>query len=152
MATLDTINSMSLTTNGSPHAVHQGNASNPATTPLQTTVSGAVHSVDINAMANDSEITLWDEDDDTPANWDHLWIKVDQGAGDNTVVLQIIGQTTNVTIPLYANKPFTWDGDQLLAAANTTAISAQPTLEDIDSIVLGNYSGTTLNGVFKVID
>ncbi len=41
----------------------------------------------------------------------------------------------------------------ILAAANTTPISGSaPTMTDIDSIVLQNNSGTSMNYVVRIID
>ena len=73
----------------------------------------------------------------------------------NDVQHLLIGSTTNVIHRVAAKQPFVLPGyDTILAAADTTIITGgtEPTLTDIDSVVLGNYSGTTANFLFAVIN
>ncbi len=105
------------------------------------TILGDLHKVKKTSLANATALTIWDEDDDTPSDWQYFWISVDQ----DTVYLQFVGQTSNVKLLLSKNVPFVWTNDQLLCAVAVTAMAAAPTLEDIDSCVLYNNSGNTVN-------
>jgi len=145
-ATLSIINNVQL---DSETAGQQGDPADTTLaidTPLEISVSGTYHRVK-GTLATAAGVTVWDEDDDAPSDWDYLFIVSDQDC-----YLQLIGQTTHVVVNLKADVPFTLYGDQIFTAANTTAISANPTLEDIDSVRLWNASGTTLNYVFAVVD
>jgi hypothetical protein len=87
--------------------------------------------------------TLWDEDSNFPATflYAHIW-------ADQIAYVQLIAQGTNVIHRLAAKVPFVLPGySTILAAANTTIMDGgtEPTLSQIDSIVLGNWSGSTLN-------
>ena len=53
-----------------------------------------------------------------------------------------------------AYQPFVLPGyDSMLAAADTSILtSSEPTLTDIDSVVIGNYSGGDATYLFAVVD
>src|SRR3990167_4014662 len=149
MATLSIINNLSLPTQGNTFTGKQGLAANGFSTALTITVTGTVHSV-VGSLATATVVTVYDDDNDVPADLDYLyfWSDVD-------MYIQLIGSGSNVIFKNEASQPFVLPGfDTLLAAADTTIITGgtEPTLTDIDSVVIGNYSGGTGNYVFAVFD
>jgi hypothetical protein len=145
-ATLEILNSFSMETQGRTLTGKQGTSTDLVTDAKEITVDGTAHDV-IGSLATATGKTVWDEDDDVPADWDYLYFWADQDC-----YLQLIGQTTQVSLPIKAGVPHTQYGDQILAAANTTALVAAPSLEDIDSVRIWNESGNTMNYHFAVID
>ncbi len=84
-----------------------------------------------------------------PLDWlyFHYWT-------DQTSYIQFITAATNVIFKIGAYSPFSFGGfNKLLAAANTTPITggSEPVAADIKKVVLGNYSGTTMNYVLSII-
>lgn len=149
MATLNIVNSFSLLSQGLYKYGKQGAPDDTITTAYGITVTGTTHYV-VGSLATATAVTVYDDDDDTPADWDYLYYWADQ-----ITYIQIIGSGSNVVFKVAAYQPFALPGyDSMLAAANTTPITggAEPSLTDIDSVVLGNYSGNTANFVFAVID
>jgi len=149
MATLSIVNNFELDSQGNTKSGKQGAATAGFNTPLEITVTGTCHHV-TGSLATASVATVYDDDDDVPADWDYLYFWADQDC-----YIQIIGSGTNVVFKVEAYQPFVLPGfDAMLAAANTTAITGgtEPTLTDIDQVVIGNYSGNTMNYVFAVID
>lgn len=149
MATLSIINNFELSAQGNTHRGKQGASSSLFNDALEITVSGTIHHI-VGSLATATVVTVYDDDNDVPADWDYLYFWADQD-----LYIQLIGSGTNVIFKTEATQPFVLPGfDTLLAAADTTIITggAEPSLTDIDSIVLGNYSGTTANYVFAVID
>ena len=149
MATLYITNNFELSSQGIDSSGKQGLAASALADPYGITVTGTKHQV-IGSLATAAVTTVYDDDNDTPADWDYLYYWADQIS-----YIQIIGSGSNVIIKLAAYQPFTLAGyDVMLAAADTTAITGgtEPTGTDIDSIVIGNYSGNTMNYVFAVID
>lgn len=110
------------------------------------TMNGTGHKV-VASLATATGLTIWDEDDDSPANWQYCHIRTDQN-----VYVQLIGQTSQVSFLVTAHIPYTLTNDQMLAAANTTALAAEPTLEDIDSVRIWNQSGSTVKIVAVFCD
>lgn len=137
-ATLEIINSLSMESNGSTTTAKQGATTDVATEPFDLTVAGSALEVK-GSLATASGKTLWDEDNDVPVDllYGHFW-------ADQDCYLQLIGQSTNVTVPISAKVPFVF-GAGILAAANTTVLSAEPSLEDLDSVRVWNESGNTMN-------
>lgn len=149
MATLTINNNYELVAQGLTSSGKQGLAASTLETPYDITVTGTEHKV-IGSLATATVRTVYDDDDDAPADFDYLYFWADQ-----ICYIQIIGSGSNVIIKLAACQPFVLPGYNLiLAAANTTIITggSEPTGTDIDSIVIGNYSGNTMNFVFAVID
>lgn len=150
MATMTVKNTFELTTvGGTTLSGKHGAAADDADTALSVTVSGTAHYVP-GTLATATVVTVYDDDNDVPADWDYLYFWADQDC-----YIQIIGSGTNIIFKVEATQPFVLPGfDTMLAAADTTAITGgtEPTLTDIDSVVIGNYSGTTMNYVFCVID
>ena len=149
MATLSIINNFSLPTQGRTITGKQGASTDASTTAFAYTVSGTVHEV-IGSLATASVATVYDDDNDVPADWDYLYFWADYDC-----YIQIIGPTMNVIFKVEATIPFVLPGfDSINAAANATEITGgtEPTMSDIDSIVIGNYSGSTMNYHFIVID
>lgn len=148
MATLNITNNFTLDSLGVEKSGKQGTTTDPADTPFEITVTGTAHHVS-GSLATASVTTVYDDDNDTPADWDYLHYWADQDS-----YIQIIGSGTNVVFKVLAKTPFVLSYDSMLAAADTTAITggSEPSLTDIDSIVIGNYSGTTMSYTFAVID
>jgi hypothetical protein len=149
MATLSITNNFELDSNGRLKTGKQGLAASGFGTPLEITVTGTCHFME-GSLATATVITVWDDDNDFPADFDYLYLWADQD-----LYIQLIGSAGNVTIKVEATQPFVLPGfDTILPAANTTLITGgtEPTMEDIDSVALGNYSGNTANYLFAVID
>lgn len=148
MATLNIINNISMTSQGSTTVVKQGTSTDDATSAFAVTVTGTKHEL-IGSLATATVVTVFDDDDDVPADWDYMIYWADQDS-----YIQFIGSATNAIFKVLAKVPFTLTYDSVLAAANTTIITggAEPSVTDIDSIVIGNYSGSTMNFRFCVID
>lgn len=149
MATLSIINTFELVAQGLSVIGKQGLAASLVTDVYDITVSGTTHHV-VGSLATATVVTVYDDDDDSPADWDYLFYWADQIS-----YIQIIGPTMSVVFKIAAYQPFVLPGyDSLTAAASATAITggSEPSPSDIDSVVLGNYSGTTMNYLFAVID
>lgn len=142
MSTLNCWNYVSHDLVGGESTAKQGTTTDPPQTPFPITAAG--HEYNVKGTLTTATVkTLWDEDSNFPATflYAHLWV-------DQIAYLQLIAQATNVIHRLRAKVPFVLPGySTLLAAANTTIITggAEPTLSQIDSIAIGNYSGSTLN-------
>ena len=95
-------------------------------------------------LLNNAVVTLWDDDNQFPDTFENLWFWADQDC-----YLQLINNSigTNVVLKLIKLQPFTLSSESFVATANTTLIAggAEPTADTMDSIALGNYSGSTLN-------
>ncbi len=147
MATLNIKNNFEMTSDGVSISGKQGDAADNDTDAFEVTVTGNSHYVK-GTLATASIVTVYDDDDDVPADWVYLylWNEVD-------MYIQIIGPTQSVIFKVLAKAGFTLTYDSILAAASATAISggAEPSIVDIDSIVLGNYSGGPGRYLFAVI-
>lgn len=140
MATLNITNFLSLPMLGTETVAKQGSTTDDPKTPWSITVTGNLYEAK-NTLATATVRTLWDEDADFPATFAYGFLWVDQIA-----YVQLITQSSNVQHRLAAKQPFVLPGySTCLGVANTTIISAEPTLSQIDSIVLGNWSGSTLS-------
>ena len=75
-----------------------------------------------------------------PWSYMHYW-------ADQDSYMQFIGSASNVIIKCPALIPHVMSYDGILAAANTTPISggATPSLQQLASIYIGNYSGSLMN-------
>lgn len=142
MATLNIWNYLSLSQSGGETTAKQGTTTDSPQTPFAITVTGNLFEAK-NTLATATVRTLWDEDASFPATFAYGFLWVDQIA-----YLQFIAQSANVIHRVAAKQPFVLPGySTILPAANTTIMDGgtEPTLSQIDSIVLGNYSGSTLN-------
>lgn len=149
MATLKIVNTFELTAQGISLIGKQGTSTDLPSTPFDITVGGQYHYL-VGSIATATVSTIYDDDDDFPADWDYLYFWSDQ-----IIYVQLIAGSTNVTHRCAAKQPFVLPGyDSMLPAANSTLITGgtEPTLTDIDSVAIGNYSGSTANYVFAVID
>lgn len=154
--TLSITNNFEVTINGTTYTGKQGAVGSNFDTSYDITVDGAIH-ISSNPLATATVVTAYDDDDDKPVDFNFIffWSDVD-------MYIQLIGSGTNVIFKQRAFFPFTLGHSgtvagsmgALLAAANTTIMSggAEPSLTDIDSIVIGNYSGGTGNYFLAVID
>lgn len=148
MATLNVSNFFTISAKGNTLTGKHGETTDATTTPFAITVTGNVHYIP-GQLSTASIVTVFDDDDDVPVDWDYffLWASYD-------LYVQIIGSGSNVILKCLAKVPFTLSYDSMLAAANTTAIAggSEPSLTDIDSIVLGNYSGNTADFLAAFVD
>lgn len=144
--TLKVTNYFEIEVRGKTYSFWQGTDSDRlATESFDTEVDGDVHCMS-GQLATAAAVTLWDDDDDKPADFDFMWFKASENC-----FLQVINSATQWSVPILAGIPFTLQPktDALtaksLAAANTTALSGTaPAVTEIDSIVLENNSGDTL--------
>lgn len=150
MSTINTVNTITMDSQGITIAAKQGAASASAATALSTTVTGTVHKL-IGTVGNAAAVTMYDAVTDVPATWDKLFFWCDQN-----VHLQLVDNAstgTHVTIAVNALDPFTMsDGDLLAAASETLITNATTTLLSITQIVIGNSSGNTANFVLILVD
>lgn len=147
MATLSIINNFELASQGISKFGKQGAIASGFNDEFDITVTGTCHYV-TGQLATATVITVFDDDVSALIDFTYLyfWADVD-------MYIQIIGSATNAIFKVLATVPFTLTYDSILAAANTTIITGgtEPSVTDIDSVVLGNYSGGTGNYVFAVI-
>lgn len=148
MAVLSITDYFSLPVQGRTLTGKHGEAADETDEPFEITVSGLVHEV-YGSLGTGAAVTVFDDDNDVPADFDYAWFW-----SDVDMYIQLIGATFHAILKVEAFVPFKLSGfDGLFTAANTTALSgAEPTLEDIDSIVIQNNSGGTGNYHFIVID
>lgn len=146
--TLQIVNNFDLLSNGLHKYGKQGSADDALATAMLISVNGTCHYV-AGSLTTATVVTVFDDDDDVPADWVYLYYWADQ-----ITYIQLIGSGSNAILKLAAEQPIAFGGyDSILCAANTTPITgvSEPSLTDIDSVVLGNYSGNTANYVFAVI-
>lgn len=152
MATLSLWNSFSLPSQGVEKTGKQGAATAAPQTPFDITVTGTGLFL-TGTLATATVRTIFDDDSEFPVSFDYLHYWADQNS-----YLQLIFAATNVILPVLAKVPFVLGPLAAnlvgLAAANTTIITGgtEPTLTDLDSVVIGNYSGTTMNFTFAIPD
>lgn len=148
MATLSVWNHFTLPSQGVEKTGKHGTITDAVQTPFDITVTGTCHQA-TGTIADDEIATIWDEDDDAPAGFDfcHIWT-------DQDCYLQVIGAATSFVVSITAKVPFVLSSDSILAAASTTPMTAgvAPSVEDIDSLVLSNMSGSTMNYVASFVD
>lgn len=147
-ASLNIINNLDMSSQGLTTQCKQGSSTDAFSTPFTLTIDGAKHHVQA-TLATATAVTVYDDDDDTPVDFDYLFLWADQDC-----YIQIVGSATAAVLKVKAKVPFTLGFNKVLGAAATTAITggAEPSVTDIDSIILGNYSGSTLNYVFAIFD
>jgi len=128
--------------NNSIVAVHQGSATDLPTAAFSVALaSDAVleKAGSITAAAN-TTLTLFDTTSDIPATFElcHWWC-------DQDSYIQFVGATLNAVFKVQAKVPFVLGTDEIVLAANTTAIdgTTEPTTEDIASINVNQYSAST---------
>lgn len=140
MATLSITNNLTGTmADGSVQTAKQGVAGNDFDEAYDLTTNG-IYLSSSGSLPTGGSVTVYDDDTHIPANPVYSWFWTDKVG-----YIQLVGATSNIIIPLYAYVPFVWYGNTLLAAGNTTDIaSSEPTLEDIDHIKIGNWSGSTM--------
>jgi hypothetical protein len=141
-------NSFNATINNCPLQGYQGTSGfdDPAT----ITLAGKSKIVP-SSLASGGSFLVYDDSVDTEVvDIMHLWVKSDQA-----FYLQLITAATEVRIgPLAANVPHSLSAYatlKLLASAGTTAMSTvEPVTADVKKILLGNFSGSTMNYLFGV--
>jgi hypothetical protein len=154
MAILKIINNAEITVNGETVAIKQGASGSSAKTAFEITVSGVItsgHGTLTSGAGNERVIF----DDDTfqpgsasPADFFVFWC-------DQNCYLQFVGSSTHCLTSVLAQTPYVMHagtrtnapttGIAILGVATTTDIAAEPTLQLVDHILVGQYSGTTAN-------
>jgi hypothetical protein len=145
-ATLEIINNYSVETFGRTYRGHQGDADQDFDEAVEVTITGHVHEA-IGLLGTGAGRTLWDDDDDNPTGFEYLYFTADQ-----TVYVQLIGATTHAIVEVEADVPFTMRKDTILGAANTTALAAAPSMEEIDSVRIWNQSGNDCNYHLSILN
>lgn len=147
-AVLKVINNFVMELNGITYTGKQGDAADDATDTMDSTVNGQIHAV-ATQLATGAAVTVWDEDDDVPVNFQYLFIW-----SDKAIYVQLIGQTSYAIVHVAAGQPFVLPGyDELKVAVSTTPLSGtEPVMEDIDSIVIQNNSGDSCNYLVAVVN
>lgn len=145
---LNVINNLSIVTQGSEVTGKQGAITDDPKTPYSIALNGFVEK-NVGQIATATATKIWASANDNPSTiaYFHFW-------ADQDCYLQLIATATNVVIPILANTPFCLSKSSILAAANTTPITggATPTATAIESIYVGNYSGTTLNFAWVIVN
>lgn len=140
--TLSIVNNFSLLSQGVIDSGKQGAIADVPSTALQISVSGLIFRVR-STLATATIVQVYTAATDFPATFSHLFFWSDQ-----TCYIQIVGTATNAIFKVLATDPFVLPGfGSILAAANTTNIAggSEPAVTAVSKIVLGNYSGTTMN-------
>jgi hypothetical protein len=147
-ATLNIINNFTLEALGLTISGKQGNTTDDIATPFPVTVNGPGQIIP-GSLLTATVVMLYDASVDAPAAPVYFFLWTDQDCD-----IQLIGSGSNVILPVKAKQPFILSGNSLLAAANTTPIAggATPSLTTLAKVVLGNYSGNTMNYLFAAIN
>ncbi len=142
-ATINIIDNFSVEIDGITYSGKQGEAADSATDEYGISITGDAHVVPF-TLATATAHTIFDDDDDFPIDFSFMFIWCDQD-----IYIQVIGSATCFTVKQLAKVPFKLTYDSILAAANTTPITggSEPAVTDVDSVVLGNYSGTSARGL-----
>ena len=150
---LNVLCNFSVTIRGVTFTGKQGAGTDNILSPFVVSVDGDGHVVPF-TMLNGATLTIWDDDDDKPADFDFLFVVADQN-----FFIQVIASATNFIVPQLAKVPFILAPKtdaataKCLAAANTTIMSGTaPSVTEIDSVVIQNNSGSTMYGTFAVFD
>lgn len=154
MATLTIINNATLSSQGNSIIGKQGESTDTISTGyVLTGILGQNHQR-TGLLATATVALLYNAATDLPATGKYLHFWADQDC-----YIQLIGTTGNVVHPVTALVPFVLSGGgdetlAILAAANTTAISgaAEPTLETLAKVYVGNYSGLSMNYTFLLVN
>lgn len=117
---------------GVPVQVKHGAATDPFVKPLSITGIDRVTKIADNALAANTAIAVYSSSV-PPAAFDYLMIWTSAAA-----IVQFIGASSHFTLRLLATAPLFLGSDQISIAANTTAISSDPTEESIATIYLYN--------------
>lgn len=152
MATLNIWNYASLVSQGSEKTVKQGTYTDTPQTPFALTVTGTCEDP-TGSLATATVRTIYDSSTQFPATFDftHYW-------ADQNSYIQFVFAATNVILPVLAKVPFNLAPLAAslvgLAVADTTIITggAEPTLTNLSKVVIGNYSGSTMNYRFLLVD
>ncbi len=146
-ATLKILNNFEITAQGVTYAGKQGAAADDVAEAYEASVTGLVHEL-VGQLATAAVETVY-ESDDPPASFAYAFAWADQ-----TFYVQVIGSGSNAIFKVAAYQPFVIPGfGKVLGAASTTAITggSEPAVTDVASVLLGNYSGNTMNYVFAAI-
>lgn len=150
--TLKIINNAVLDSDGITDTVKQGNATDAVTDQFSITtqtITGTAHKRK-GQIATATVNTIYNAANDLPATGDYLHFWADQDC-----YLQLIGTATNFTVKVMAGVPMVLPGfNKLLCAASTSLITggAEPSMEALQKVVVGNYSGTTANYTLLIVN
>jgi hypothetical protein len=131
----------------------QGTATDGIDDAFVISVDGKAHCMPFE-LAVDTTMTLWDDDNDNPLDFDFMFIWADQNC-----FIQVINSATSFSVPHLAKVPFILapktDGltAKSLGEASTTPMAAAPSVTEIDSVCIRhNIASTTLNGFCFFVD
>jgi hypothetical protein len=151
MATLNLWNYFSLDSQGGENTGKQGSIADAPQTPFPVTVTGTGLFL-TGSFATATPRTIYDDSGDFPASFDftHYWCDVNS-------YIQFVFGASNVILPVLAKVPFCLAPLAAnlcgIAAANTTIMTGtEPTLTDLDKVVIAQWSGGTANYRFEMVD
>ena len=151
MATLSLWNYFSLPSNGVLRTGKQGTTTDAPQTPLDVTIPGTGIFFG-GTLVTATPRLVYDDSVDFPVAFDymHYWCSVNS-------YIQLIFGATNVILPVLAKVPFVLGPLAAnlvgLAAANTTPMTGtEPTLTDLDKVYVSQWSGSTANFTFALVD
>lgn len=141
MPDLNIISNFTATIKGSVVSERQGTDEDAADSDaFALAIDGEVHR-QAGSLATGAALKVWDDDTHRPLTLKYFWVKADQD-----IYVQVIGAATNYIVVVTAGVPFSFSGNTMLAAADTTAISGSaPSVAEIDSVVIQNNSGSAAN-------
>ena len=147
---LDFVSNFIMTANGISLAGQQGlDGAGAQTDPFSLSVNGQGHQTPF-SIPTAAVQKVWDSAIYVPSTFAFLFLVADQD-----LYLQVIGQASNFIVRVVAGMPFVLSNQNILAAANTTAMTTTPPgVGLITKVYLGNtsdLSGLTANGNFTVI-
>ena len=152
---LDVLCNFEMTIRGVTFTGKQGTATDGISDPFVISVDGKAHAMPFE-LAVDTNLTIWDDDDDQPNDFDFFFFWADQNC-----FIQVIASATNIIVPVLAKVPFIMapkidaasSAAKCLGAANTTAMSGTPSTTEIDSIIVRHaIASTTMNGYAFFVD
>lgn len=125
----------------------QGSSTDDVDDYFTITVTGLIHKRKVTLVTGSSGVTkVFDSANDVPANPVYWFWWCDQAS-----YIQFMTASINFTVPVAAKAPFVISSNNMLAAANTTAFTTEPSVAAIAKVYVGQYSGNTANGLFAGI-
>ncbi len=145
--TINIINNFSVEIDGIPYIGKQGSTDGAITDSYGITITGDAYVVPFTLVGSAIK-TLWDEDSNYPADYAYVFIWA-----DTDMYIQVIGQASQFSFKQLAKVPWVMTYGKMLAAANTTPLAAEPTVTDVDSLlVLNPSSSLTVRGLIGLFN
>lgn len=151
MATLNVWSYFSLVSQGSERTGKQGTSTDDPKSPFAVTVTGTGLFL-TGVLTTATPRTIYDDSVEFPVSFDytHYWC-------DANSYIQLIFGSTNIILPVLAKVPFCLAPLAAnlcgLAAANATPMTGtEPTLLDLDKVVVSQWSGADANFTFAMTD